>query len=74
MYSEKTLYNYIDNGFFDARNIDLPRKVRYRPRRKKGGPRLLHRAIINSNMQYIIDIMEYMMYNLIIKAEEGGIW
>ena len=34
MCSEKTLYNYIDNGFFDARNIDLPRKVRYRPRRK----------------------------------------
>jgi IS30 family transposase len=35
MCSEKTLYNYIDQGFFDARNIDLPRKVRYRPRRKK---------------------------------------
>ena len=35
MCSEKTLYNYIDNGFFDARNIDLPRKVRYRPRKKK---------------------------------------
>lgn len=34
MCSEKTLYNYIDNGLFDARNIDLPRKVRYRPRRK----------------------------------------
>ena len=27
MCSEKTLYNYIDAGFFDARNIDLPRKV-----------------------------------------------
>lgn len=35
MCSEKTLYNYIDNGFFDARNIDLPRKVRYRPRKKQ---------------------------------------
>lgn len=35
MCSEKTLYNYIDHGFFDARNIDLPRKVRYRPRKKK---------------------------------------
>lgn len=35
MCSEKTLYNYIDYGFFDARNIDLPRKVRYRPRKKK---------------------------------------
>jgi len=35
MCSEKTLYNYVDNCFFDARNIDLPRKVRYRPRKKK---------------------------------------
>lgn len=35
MCSEKTLYNYIDHGFFDARNIDLPRKVRYRPRKKE---------------------------------------
>lgn len=35
MCSEKTLYNYVDSCFFDARNIDLPRKVRYRPRKKK---------------------------------------
>lgn len=35
MLSEKTLYNYTDYNFFTARNIDLPRKVRYRPRKKK---------------------------------------
>lgn len=35
MLSEKTLYNYIDYGIFDAKNIDLPRKVRYRSRKKK---------------------------------------
>lgn len=35
MCSEKTIYNYIDNGLFDVRNIDLPRKVKYRQRRKK---------------------------------------
>jgi len=34
MLSEKSLYNYIDYGLFSARNIDLPRKVRYRPRKK----------------------------------------
>lgn len=34
MWSEKTLYKYINLGCFTARNIDLPRKVRYRPRRK----------------------------------------
>lgn len=33
--SQKTIYRLIDNGFFEARNIDLPRQVRYRPRAKK---------------------------------------
>ena len=36
MYSEKTTYNYIDYNLFNARNIDLPRKRRYRPREKGG--------------------------------------
>ena len=35
MCSEKTLYNYVDGCLFDIRNIDLPRKVKYRPRYKK---------------------------------------
>ncbi len=35
MCSEKTLYNYIDACLLDVRNIDLPRKVKYRPRYKK---------------------------------------
>jgi IS30 family transposase len=35
MCSEKTLYNYIDANLLDIRNIDLPRKVKYRPRYKK---------------------------------------
>lgn len=34
MCSEKTIYNYVDYNLFSARNIDLPRKVRYRPRKK----------------------------------------
>lgn len=33
MYSEKCIYNYVDAGIFSARNIDLPRKVRYRSRK-----------------------------------------
>lgn len=36
MYSEKTLYNYIDSGLITACNIDLPRKVKYRPRKRAG--------------------------------------
>ncbi|MEA4848180.1 MAG: IS30 family transposase [Clostridiaceae bacterium] len=34
MCSEKTIYNYIDSGLLSVGNIDLPRKVRFRPRRK----------------------------------------
>jgi IS30 family transposase len=30
----KTLYNYIDKSIFSARNIDLRRRVRYKPRKK----------------------------------------
>jgi len=30
----KTLYNYQDKGYFEIPNIDLPRKVRYKPRKK----------------------------------------
>ena len=32
---EKTLYNYADAGLLTAKNIDLPRKVRFRVRKKK---------------------------------------
>ena len=33
--SEKTLYTYINGNVFLVRNIDLPKKVRYKTRRKK---------------------------------------
>ena len=35
MLDEKTIYNYIDAGLLSAKNIDLPRKVRFRVRKKK---------------------------------------
>lgn len=35
MLDEKTIYNYIDAGLLSVGNIDLPRKVRYRVRKKK---------------------------------------
>ncbi len=34
MFSEKTIYTYIDAGVFNLKNIDLPRKVRYKLRKK----------------------------------------
>ena len=33
MKSERTLYSYINNGLFTARNIDMPRTIRMRPRK-----------------------------------------
>ena len=35
---EKTAYIYADNGLFSAKNIDMPRKVRFKPRKKKSVP------------------------------------
>lgn len=35
MVSEKTLYKYIEDGALSVNNIDLPRKIRYRERKKK---------------------------------------
>jgi IS30 family transposase len=35
MHSEKTVYNYVDMSLFSARNIDMPRKVRFRPRKSR---------------------------------------
>ncbi len=36
--SKRTLYNYVDQGILTAKNIDLPRKVRYKPRKKSLTP------------------------------------
>lgn len=35
MMSERTLYTYVNNGLISARNIDMPRTVRMRPRKGK---------------------------------------
>lgn len=35
MVSERTIYRYIDANVLSSKNLDLPRKVRYRPRKKR---------------------------------------
>lgn len=37
-FSSRTLYSYIDQGLLPVRNLDLIRKVRYKPRKKKKKP------------------------------------
>lgn len=36
--AKRTLYHYVDQNLLTARNIDLPRKVKYKPRRKRMEP------------------------------------
>jgi hypothetical protein len=35
MWSEKTIYKYVHLGLLNANNFDLPRKVRFKPRKSK---------------------------------------
>ena len=42
--SERTLYYYLDKNAFTARNIDLPRKVKYKPRKKTTLPKIKESA------------------------------
>jgi IS30 family transposase len=38
--SRRTLYNYIDKGVFEAKNIDMRRRVRYKYKERKKGTRI----------------------------------
>lgn len=58
MCSEKTIYNYIDASLFDVRNIDLPRKVKYRPRYKKPEFKVDKGCRIGRNYNDFLEFME----------------
>lgn len=58
MYSEKTIYNYIDACLFDVRNIDLPRKVKYRPRYKKPEFKIDKGCRVGRNYNDFLSFME----------------
>lgn len=44
--SERTLYRYIDAGILSVKNIDLPRKVKYNPRKQSNTSEKLSRDCI----------------------------
>lgn len=48
--SAKTLYNYIESGALSVKNIDLPRKVKYKPRKPQ--PSEIHASGIFENRTY----------------------
>ncbi len=41
---DKTLYSYTNMGLFDAINLDMPRRVRFRPRKNKSVPLKVDKA------------------------------
>lgn len=59
--SKRTLYSYIDSNFLTVKNIDLPRKVRYKPRRSKKA-RELPNAVYRDGRTYV-DFENYISQN-----------
>ena len=60
MLDEKTIYNYIDAGLLSVGNIDLPRKVRYRIRKKKKPVKVDKQCHVGRTYD---DFLEYMAAN-----------
>ena len=57
--SRRTLYNYFDQRIFTARNIDLPRRVRYKKRKKRSEPRQKNIQQVYRNKRTYIDFEKY---------------
>ncbi|MDO4489356.1 MAG: IS30 family transposase [Eubacteriales bacterium] len=55
----RTLYNYFDRSVFQARNIDLPRRVRYKKRKKRPEPRRKDVEQAYRNRRTFLDFQKY---------------
>lgn len=55
----RTLYNYLDRRIFTARNIDLPRRVRYKKRKKRPEPRTRNISQAYRNKRTYADFESY---------------
>ena len=60
MLDERTIYNYVDAGLLTVGNLDLPRKVRYKPRKKPKSARIDKQCHIGRTYD---DFLEYMGAN-----------
>ena len=57
-FSRTTMYNYVDLGVFSFRNIDLPRKVKYKKRKENKKQRIRRETAIRKGRTYE-DFKEY---------------
>lgn len=60
MLDERTIYNYVDAGLLSVGNIDLPRKVRYKVRKKKPSVRVDKQCHLGRTYE---DFLEYTVDN-----------
>ena len=51
-FSRTTMYNYIDLGVFSFRNVDLPRKVKYKKRKENETQRIRRETAIRKERTY----------------------
>lgn len=51
-FSRTTMYKYINLGVFSLKNIDLPRKVKYKPRKKDENQRVRRETAIREGRKY----------------------
>ena len=51
-FSRTTMYKYVDLGVFSFRNIDLPRKVKYKPRKENEKQRIRRETAIRKGRTY----------------------
>jgi len=70
MVSERTIYNYVNDRVLTAKNIDLPRKVRYRPR-KKANARLKvdKNCLLGRSYNDFLAFMENMEHTAVVQMD-----
>ncbi|MDD3341923.1 MAG: IS30 family transposase [Bacilli bacterium] len=61
-FSRSTMYNYVDLGVFSFKNIDLPRKVKYKKRKENKKQRIRRETAIRKGRTYE-DFKEYIGKN-----------
>jgi len=57
MCDEKSIYNYVDAGLLSVKNLDLPRKVRYRIRKRKQPVRVDKKCHIGRTYEDLLDFL-----------------
>jgi IS30 family transposase len=70
MSSERTIYNYVNDRDLTARNIDLPRKERYRPRKKeKTRFKVDKTCVIDRSYKDFLAFMESMEHSAVVQMD-----